>query len=304
MTSAYAVFNSSYELRTPYISTDEYAAAPTAMDTSNLVPGGPAQQLIALQETIGRASSWIDQYTCGAWGTLCCTNEVENGRIWGSYRNTLPVNTKYWPIVEVSAFTYSPLPGGLVSSGGASVNPSQSITIYPQQFEVAATGTVPFGLGPSGGIAKGVQYDCTWQYVCGWVNTALAASVDVGGTSITPTSLTGIYPGGTFTLYDLPNDEGLQVSASYVPGTTPVPLVAPVQYYHEPGATLANIPPAIKQAAILATTAFIKQRGSGALIVEDMGAVTHQSTGFSQNAGDDWFQAMDLLRAYRQMFIG
>jgi hypothetical protein len=77
-----------------------------------------------------------------------------------------------------------------------------------------------------------------------------------------------------------------------------------MQYAHQSGVMVTNLPPAIKQAAILATTAFIKQRGSGALVVADMGAVTKQQTGFSQNAGSDWDEAKKLLNPYRQTFIG
>ena len=311
-TSAYAPFNISYSARTAYVSSTEYANSPQSLDLNNLVAGGSAQaNATALAETIARASGWIDQFTCGAWGTLCATVETENARIWGSYRNTLPVKTKYWPVVEVQAFSYSPTPGGLANGQGASVTPSNSITVYPQEFEVSLSGSTQFftgglqGFGGFGttGITFRTEYDCQWQYVCGWVNTPLAASVAAGSQSIQPTSLTGIYPGTMLTLYDSPLDEQVTVASTYVPGTAAVPLTTPLMYAHTNTAIIANLPPAIKQAAIWAVNAFIKQRGSGALEVSDMGAITQPVPGAPQNLASDIGQAMMLLQPFKQMVV-
>ena len=294
--SAYAPFNTSYELRTPYLTTTEYQAAPTAMDVSNLVSGGPAQQTSALQETIGRASSWIDQYTCGAWGTLCATQNVENARVWGNRMGQIVVHPNYWQILSVDAFSYSPIGYGFANAT-ASITPSGNVWIEPQQFVVQPTGITRWqSLGATGVTTS--EYFCEWTYTNGWPNTSLSASVDAGAESITPVSVTGLYPGSTVTIYDLPNDEMIQVASSYTVGASVVPLTTPLQYFHDTTATVTNLPPAIKQAAILATTAFIKQRGSGALQVADMGAVTHVDSGFSQNSGDDWYQAMELIKPF------
>lgn len=312
--TAYAVYNTSYELRTPYVTVTEYSQSPTAMDTSNLIPGGSAQaNATALVETIGRASSWIDSYCCGFSGTLASTVETENARVWGSYRNTLTVKTRFWPITEMRSLSYSPWPGGLVNNLSASVTPSNSIAIYPQEFEVCTTGVTSFsgpglsgfgGFGSTNGIVKRQEYDIVYTYVAGWVNTTLSASVGAGAASVAPSVVTGIYPGTTLTIYDLPNDEMAVVAPSYVPGAAVVPLTSNLQFNHATTATVANMPPAIKQAAILATTAFIKQRGSGALIAADIGEVTRTQSGFAQNAGSDFQQAMTLLAPYKQNYVG
>ncbi len=304
-TSAYAPWEQILFQRTNYLSAQEYQSSPTAMDCSNLIPGGSAQaNLESLVETIGRASSWIDQHCMGVAGTLCATSNIENARIWGSYRNTLLVRCKYWPVVEVQSFEYSTLPAGLANNNTASITPAGNIVIYPQQFEVSLSGVVGWGLGAPAGIVRGVEYTCQFQYVNGWPTSTLSASVAAGAASIAPISTEGIYPGITLTLYDLPNDEQVQVASSYVPHTTPVPLVGTTQYAHASGVMVSNLPPAVKQAAILVTTAFIKQRGSGALVVADMGAVTKQQTGFSQNAGSDWAEAKDILQTFKQTYVG
>lgn len=304
-TSAYAIYNTSYEQRTPYISFAELAGAPTAQDLFNLLPGGSAQgQQEAAVETIARASAWVDNYTCGTWGTLCATVEVENARVWGSYRGTLAIHTKYQPIVEVKAFSYSAIPGGLSSGNAASITPAGNITIYPQEFEVKLQGVVSLGLNAPGGIVSRWEYDTSYVYVAGWPNTVLTASVAAGAMSIQPLVVTGMYPGTLLNLYDLPNDEAIQISNTYVPGASIVPLVSPLVYAHATTATVTNLPPSVKQAAIWATTAFLKQRGSGALIAADIGEATRTDTGFAQNAGSDWEQAKLLLNPFRQQYVG
>jgi hypothetical protein len=215
------------------------------------------------------------------------------------------VKTKYWPITEVRTFSYAALPGGVSRTGfSASVSPAGNITIYPQNFEVAPSGIVGWELNSPAGIVRGIEYDTSWSYVAGWPNTTLVASVAAGGTSIQPFGVTGIYPNSMLTLYDLPNDEQIIVSPTYTPGSSVVPLVTPLQYSHSITAVVTNLPPSIKQAAVWATNAFIKQRGSGALEIQDMGAAVHQASGAPQNSGSDLGQAMMLLSAFRQQYVG
>ena len=312
-TSAYSTFDTSYATRTPYISATEYTNAPTAIDVGNLLAGTSlAGQQSALTETIGRASSWVDQYTCGAWGSLCATQNPETARVWGNRYGQLVVHPKYWPILSVDAFSYSPMSGGFASAG-SSVTPSDSVWIEPMEFVVNPGGasnpwvsggqTGNWGWGGGGGIAT-QEYFCQWTYTNGYVNTYLAASVAAGATSIQPSDLTGILPGTMLTLYDLPYDEAIQVAASYVPGTAVVPFANPLQYAHQTTATISNLPPAVKQAAILATTAFIKLRGSGALVVEDMGAVTHTEGTDVQGSGGDLGEAASLLAPFKMQYVG
>lgn len=307
MTSAMAPYTSSYELRTPYISVTEFINSPVAVDYNNLLPGGSTlSNEVALQETIGRASSWVDQFTCGAYGTLCATVETENARLWGSYRGTLISHCRYWPILEVRSFSYTTLAAGLASGNNiaASVDPSTSIVVYPQEFEVSQPGLVTWSPWATGGIQRRYEFTCEWVYVAGWPQTSLGASVAAGAASIEPTTVTGIYPGTMLTIYDVPNDEPITVASTYTPGDSIVPLTSELQYSHQTTATVTNLPPAIKQATIWITNAFIKQRGSGALEVTDMGATVHQQSGYNQNSGSDWDMAKMLLWPFRQQYMG
>jgi hypothetical protein len=311
--SAYAAYDVSYTQRTPYLTVQEYQNAPTAMDIFNLIPGGDINvQMQALTEVISRASSWIDQYTCGAWGTLCATQNVENGRVWGNRYGQIIVHPKYWPILSVDTFSYSAVtaPGwgaaGATAGFGtnaASISPAGNVWIEPQQFIVQPGGTAQWNLNSTYGITTS-EYLCQWTYTNGWPVTTLAQPAVAGDTSITPVTVTGIYPGTNLKIYDMPIDEAITVASTYVPGSAVVPLVSPLWTSHSTSAMITNIPPAIKQAAILATTAFIKQRGSGALVVQDIGELSRTINGASQNSLSDWDQAETLLKPFRQIMVG
>lgn len=315
-TSAYAPYLQTYGQSTPYLTTDEYQRAPTAVDVSNLVSGGPQSQLIALKETIARASSWIDQYVTGAaYNTLCATSNIENARVYGNRNGQIIVHPKLWPILEVQAFSYT-VPGASFTS--SSITPQGNIWIEPQQFIVQPNATYGWntqqwnnaysnnyggGAWPVGITTQ--EYLCTWQYVNGFPNTTFSASVAAGAASVTVASGLGIYPGTQLTIYDAPYDEVVTVASNYIPDTNVLPLVSPLNYNHNAGVAITNLPAAIKEAAILLTTALVKQRGSGALIAHDMGAISQiEHAGAVQGAQGDIELASELLDNFRQVFIG
>lgn len=312
--SAYAPYLQTYGNTVPYLTVDEYQQAPTALDINNLISGGPQNQFIALQETIARASSWIDQYVTGsAYNTLCATLNVENSQVWGNRAGQIIVHPKLWPILEVQSFSYS-VPG--LAQTSSSITPQGNIWIEPQLFIVQPNATYgwniqnwnnPYSSNGGGAWPVGIStqpYLCQWSYVNGFPNTVLSASVAAGAASVTVASGLGIYPGSQLTLFDAPNDETIVVAANYTPDTTLVPLTSTLTYNHLAGRCLTNLPSAVKQAAILLTSAFIKQRGSGALIAQDMGAVTHVQQGSIQNDSGDTALALRLLENFRQRFIG
>jgi hypothetical protein len=313
-TSAYAPYLQTYGLTTPYITADEYQRAPTAVDVSNLVSGGPQSQLIALQETIGRASSWIDQFVTGsAYNTLCATLNVENARIWGNRSGQLIVHPKLWPILEVQSFSYQ-ISG--LNQTSSSITPQGNVWIEPAQFIVSPNATYGwnsqnwnqgYSQQGSGAWPVGIStqpYQCQWSYVNGFPNTTLSASVAAGAASVTVASGIGIYAGSQMTIYDAPNDEVVTVASNYTPDTTLVPLTASLKYTHQSGISFTNLPKAVKLAAILLTSAVIKQRGSGALVAQDMGAITHLDHASVQNYDGDIGLAAELLDNFRQHFIG
>ena len=313
-TSAYAPYLQTYGKAVPYLTNDEYQRAPTALDVANLVSGGLQSQQTALMESIARASSWIDQYvTNSAYNTLCATSNVENARVWGNRQGQIIVHPKLWPILEVSAFNYSG-PGAGFSQ--TSVTPAGNIWIEPQQFIVQPNATYSwntqtysnsYSSNPGGAWPVGIttqQYLCEWTYVNGFPNTTTSASVAAGAASISVQSGIGIYPGTQLTIFDAPLDEVVVVASNYVSGGTVLPLVSPTLYTHEEDRSVTNLPNAVKQAAILLTSALIKQRGSGALIAQDMGVISSVDMGKAQGMENDIALAKELLANFRQNFIG
>ena len=297
--SAFAQFDVSYSQAKPYLTIEEYQNAPTAIDTANLIPTGSLlSQDEALAEVIARASSLLDAECMGAWGTLCATRNTENARIWASNNGSIVVHPKYWPILEVSAFSVSSSP----SAPAASVTPQGNVWIEPSQFIVQPGGVVGTGFGGLG-FGRGQVY-CSWQYVNGWPNTSLSASVAAGAASVSAMDPTGIYPGTGLELFDAPNDEMLVVASDYVPGGTLLPLTHGLSYDHLAGTTLSNLPTAAKQAAISMVTCLVKIRGSGALIVDDIGEARRVAGAVGDGAIDDWEMAMRGIRALRQMYVG
>ena len=174
--------------------------------------------------------------------------------------------------------------------------------IEPSQFIVQPGGVVGTGFGGLG-FGRG-QYYCSWQYVNGWPNTSLSASVAAGAASVSAVDPTGIYPGTGLELFDAPNDEMLVVASDYVPGGTLLPLTHGLSYDHLAGTTLSNLPTAAKQAAISMVTCLVKIRGSGALIVDDIGEARRVAGAVGDGAIDDWEMAMRGIKALRQMYVG
>lgn len=298
MTTAYSTFNLSYTNAVPYLTVAEFTSAPTALDLTNLVSNGtPAQQVNAIAEVIQRASSAMDSYVSGAWGTMSATVNTENGRIYGDRMGRFRVHPKYWPVLEVQSFSYSFTPGDATS-----ITPANNVWIEPHAFMVQPNGTAGFGLNVPSNIGT-YEYLCEWTYVNGWPNTLTAASVAAGASSVTVQSAVGIYPGTSLQIYDSPNDETITVASTYAVGSTTLPLTSPVARRHAAGISVTNLPGVVKQAAILWTSALIKQRGSAALVINDLGE-TQAATSHDAGRDADIVMAMELLDPLRTIALG
>jgi hypothetical protein len=292
-----AGYTSSYSARTPYLTLAEYQNAPTAIDTSNLIEGGTqAQQNAALTEIIGRASSWIDTFCCGAQGSLCATLDSEVGRVVADKWGRWIVKPRYWPVLEVRSFAVGSDPSTVTA---VTLTP-QNTWIEEQGFQVGGaygltTSAGPLEFGRTG--YPGQTCFAAWQYVNGWANTTLAASAAQSATSIELVSTVGVYPGSSFQIYDAPNDETVTVAATYVEGDATVPLAAPLASAHSAGISVSALPPAIKQAAILLTSALIKARGDTAIVLDEMKEPS-EAVAQGQMADEDKAIAAELLAPF------
>lgn len=296
-----APYTSGLTARTPYLTVAEYQAAPTAMDTSNLIEGGSAgQQTAALADTIARASSRADMFCCGAEGSLSATLNTETGRPVTDRAGRWLVKPRYWPVLEVRSFAVGSDPSSVVSV------PLSPQTCWVEQHEFTVGGA--YGLTTSQGplqfgpvATPGSTGYAVWSYVNGWPNTALANAAAPAATSVTVANPLGIYPGTTLTIYDAASTETVTVAAGYTPGATVVPLVAPLVYGHASTTSVSALPPAVKQAVIFLTTSLIKSRGDEALILDGTGE-PRSGTRPADAADIDEATAFELLTPFQQVW--
>ena len=252
-----------YASRTPYLTLAEWLAAPTAIDITNLIPGGTQEmQNQAITNEIERASSWVDRI---CFQVLAATSDITSGRFlvnrWGAVRIPLPRK----PVLEVSSVSVGSTPStmtALSSLADVEISPNGVITV--PVYTMAS----PVTFGSSFGSGSRPLVTVTW--VNGWPNTTLAVGTAAGVSSLTVASALGIYPGTVLTVYDVSvtgGTEQVTVSSSYVAGSTTVTLAAPTVYAHTTGISISNLPPVVKEATILLTTALIQTRGADALVL-------------------------------------
>ena len=294
-----AAFTSSYTNRSPYLTVAEYQAAPTALDTSQLVfNAGTGEETQVLAEIIGRASSWIDTFCCGAQGTLCASANTEVGRVLSDRWGRWIVHPRYWPILEVTAFQVGSDPSTLNTVPLSVAN----CWIEEQQFIVTNGIGLTTSAGPlefSTPARPGREGFAQWSYVNGWVNTTLSQNAAQAATSIQLASVVGVYPGSSFMIYDAAvGDEPVTVSPSWAPGANPVTLTSGLQFAHTAGISVTALPPAVKQAAIFLTSALIKSRGDTAIVISDVGEPNEKATGEMLSAGDQAIAA-ELLAPFQ-----
>jgi hypothetical protein len=303
----------------PYLSVSQYRFAPTAMDTSTLVPGGsPEAQTQALADTISRASRWADTMCFGAdpaakGASLAASLSVENvqTRLKGG---ALKLVCDYRPIIEVLGIDVGPDPGH-VESIGESVAAMVSIG--------RRTITVPYGgfivgrqnaAAVQGPIVQATTTYVVWSYVAGYPHSSLAAPVEAGATTCVIQSTDGqggawgVLPGSQLTVYDGANTEMLTVQ-SLTPATptltTATLTTTPFQNAHTPPSPpdflpVTAIPPDIQQGVISLTTMLIKTRGARALVMPTIpGGVPSRQALAQAGALEDWEIAKMLLEPYR-----
>ena len=110
----------------------------------------------------------------------------------------------------------------------------------------------------------------------------------------------GFIAGESYRIFDGASSEMITVASTYTYGSTTIPLTSALTYTHASGVAISNLPNAVKQACILATTAFIKIRGDNSLTM----AITTQpsgNVGSNQRYGGDLALALDMVSLYRRI---
>ncbi len=253
----------------PYLTVAEFKAAPTDVDTASLYPGGSQQQQDdALAAVIGQASSAMDAYV---HYTLGATLDTDTSRSRVRKDGYVVVTTRGIPVLEVDSFSIGLLPSQMtaVTSTAAADAYIEDNTIW---MPAIASPTSPPRMSAYG---IGDRVFCQYTYVNGYANTLLNATAAAGATSLSLRSPLGIYPLTTLVIYDSGLSETVQVASSYVASTgagpVTVPLVsATVNQHLTVGISVSALPPNVKKAAVLWTTALIKTRGAAGVVLDSI----------------------------------
>lgn len=284
----------------PYLTTTEYRNAPTAIDIDNLVfnSSDPDVQDSELANVIARASSWIDTY-CNQILGATHTTEQQRSRVSGD--GYIKWHPNFNPVIALTDLWY-----GYPSTNLYHVSDVSGAWIENQQilFPYASMGSLFTNQGPlqfGFPSTQGQPVFLKYTYINGYANTLIAAAVATQST-LTVTDGTGITVGDQLKIYDGMYSENVTVASTYVFGSTTVPLTHPLIYSHNAGVSISALPPAIKEAAILATTAMLKIRGDSSLTM-GVGTLPSQvtTTQTQTDIGNDMAFAMDLLKPYRRI---
>ena len=106
---------------------------------------------------------------------------------------------------------------------------------------------------------------------------------------------TAIYAGTMLNIVDGRYNE--QVTVSAISGNT-VTLSSGLQNAHAVGVGVHAMPGAVKQAAILVTTALIKARGQGAIVPPSMSGASSLTSDQSKPGNNELSQAMTILKSF------
>lgn len=282
-----------------YLTIAEYKNAPTAIDYNNLVVGGTsAQQDAELTSVIQRASSWIDIYVNQP---LIAQNFQEQSRTRITQEGFLVISPDYNNVVALNSLAYGATPTAMTTVSDGALQScwfEKTQIIYPMSqvgIGYSSQGPLSFGFPPS---TRSRIY-AAYNYCAGFCN-GLISSATANASSFTMIDPIGLTAGTVVTIYDGQYTEQVVVSPSYIYGSSIVAITGTLKYTHASGVAVGNMPQAIKEAAILATTDFLKVRGDNSLT---MAITTRANSGPAAGSvfGSDLELAKQLLAPFRRM---
>ena len=243
----------------PYCAISAFRAAPTWLDTDDLIPGGTqSKQDNELFNVLLRATSWADLYTGGGteYPYLGASTQTQNKRVRANRWGELSIHPANVPVQYVSS----------LYTGSSPLNLTQYANISQIWIEDNRQIIVP---NAGGGNFAGLQFGSPVSvngptyvqltYTAGYFNSTLAAGTyNVGTMSVTVNNPLGLIPGTVFRINDPGQEEVCTVASNYTQGSSVIPLVNALVYSHTSGAVTAPgslvgasaLPMAIEQAVI------------------------------------------------------
>jgi hypothetical protein len=236
----------------PYVTVPEFRAAPTYLDSDDLIPGGATtQQDDELYNVLIRASMWADNEAGQRLGAHTAT-EQRRARVDRYGRISLHAANK--PVRAVTALSYGGDPANLTAlsdlSGVWIEDGSQILTVLG--------GAAGYGVKLDFGTPRaGGELYVRPVYVAGYASTVLSSATSVGAISLPVTNPAGIYPGDTLRLWDPGFEEAVTVASGYTPGSATVTLTGALAKPHQAGAGLSGLPADAHQAVICYAVALL-----------------------------------------------
>ncbi len=244
-------------LTEPYLSVAEFRAAPTYLDSDDLIEGGTAsQQDYELYDVLLRASAWADNHCAQRLGAHVA---YETARARVDSRGRVYLHPSNNPVRQVTGLAYGPDPSFMtVLTDLTQIWPEDErglvVGLLPMRGMWA--GTLEFGRVPASGRQMFIEY----TYVAGFANTALSADAAAGSSSLTvkdgtgfiapSTGLLGTLRGSTARIWDPGKEEAVTVASGYTSGTSPIPLTASLSNAHFAGTVVSEFPAEVRQAII------------------------------------------------------
>jgi hypothetical protein len=253
-TPVFAPYLKTYAQHQPYISIDEFIAAPNGINLSEIVPkADEATNRQALGEVLAQASGEADAF-CGPM-VLAATPETFSDWVRVQRDGTLIITTPNSPIVSVSDYSWG--------YDSAALTPDVDMT----GVVIESINTVRLPRLYWGGYSR---LYVTLDYVAGYHNSYLTAAGVVATSTLTLDNTYGLVAGMQATLYDPINAQNEIVTVASTTTTT-VTLAAPLQFGHPEGARLSTMPVAIKRAILLLSQAIIRSRMSTSIVIPGVG---------------------------------
>jgi hypothetical protein len=278
-----------------YLTLAEYKNAPTSIDSNNLVVGGNQEaQDAELNRVILRATSYLNEYLNQ---DLTADQYTETQRVRVNGMGYVALHPFQSPVISLSSFEYGSAPNGLVAIPDPSQCwfENQEIIIPLANMATSWSGQGPLAFGPN--MGPNVTMFAKYTYVAGFVNTLCTGTA--AASTIVVESAAGILPGEAYRIFDGAKTESVIVSDSYTYGSLTVPLAAPLIHSHA-AVCFSGMPNAIKQATILATTAFIKMRGDSSMTMNLTTQPTANIANQSRYSGEI-AMALDMVNKYRRV---
>jgi len=211
------------------------------------------------------------------------------------------ISPDYNNVVALNSLSYGVVPTNMVAVTDGALQScwfEKSQIVFPLSqvgLTYSSQGPLSFGFPP----ATRSRIYAAYNYCAGFCN-GLISTATAGQSSFTMIDPIGLTAGTVVTIYDGANTEQVVVSPSYVYGSSTVAITSTLKYSHASGVAVGNMPQAIKEAAILATTDFLKVRGDNSLT---MAITTRANAGPAAGSvfGSDLELAKQLLAPFRRM---